>query len=94
MLSQEERTPAIKRMTDAGRAYHRHWVRTTFESQLAGLSGEPYGRRLAAILLATDLLACKLLRQDMQLDRDSSERVIAEMIQSLPPGRQERQDAR
>jgi AcrR family transcriptional regulator len=36
MLSQEERIPAIKRMTDAGRAYHRHWVQTTFEPQLHG----------------------------------------------------------
>ena len=85
MLSQEERIPAIKGMTDAGRAYHRHWVQTTFEPQLDGLSGELYERRLAAILLATDLLAWKLLRQDMQLDRESSERVIAEMIQALPP---------
>jgi len=85
MLSQEDRVPAIKRMTDAGRAYHRHWVQTTFEPQLAGLSGKPYERRLAAILLATDLLAWKLLRQDMRLDRERSEQVIAEMIQSLPP---------
>ncbi len=87
MLSQEERIPAIKRMTDAGRAYHRHWVQTTFEPQLEDLSGEPYERRLAAILLATDLLAWKLLRQDMQLDRETSEQVIAEIIQSLPPAR-------
>jgi len=83
MLSQEDRIPAIKRMTDAGRAYHRHWVQTTFEPQLAGLSRERYERRLAAILLATDLLAWKLLRQDMQLDRETSEQVIAEMIQPL-----------
>ncbi len=87
MLSQEDRVPAIKRMTDAGRAYHRHWVQTTFAPQLDVLSGEPYERRLAAILLATDLLAWKLLRQDMQLDRESSEQVIAEMIRSLPQAR-------
>jgi AcrR family transcriptional regulator len=87
MLSQEERIPAIKRMTDAGRAYHRHWVQTTFGPQLDGLAGESYERRLAAILLATDLLAWKLLRQDMQLDREGSERVVVEMIGSLPPAR-------
>ena len=83
MLSQEDRVPAIKRMTDAGRAYHRHWVQTTFEPQLADLSREPYERRLAAILLATDLLAWKLLRQDMKLDRKSAEEVVAEIIRSL-----------
>ena len=87
MLSQEDRIPAIAQMTDAGRAYHRYWVQTTFEPQLNGLSGEPYERRLATILLATDLLAWKLLRQDMQLDRENSEQIIAEMLQSLPPAR-------
>ena len=87
MLSQEERIPAIKRMTDAGRAYHRYWVQTTFEPQLDDLSGERYERRLAAILLATDLLAWKLLRQDMQLDRENAEKIVVEMIQSLPPAR-------
>jgi AcrR family transcriptional regulator len=86
MLSQEARIPAIKRMTDAGRAYHRHWVQTTFEPQLDGLSGEPHRRRLATLLLATDLLAWKLLREDMQLDRETAEQILVEMIQSSPAG--------
>lgn len=87
MLSQEDRIPAIAQMTDAGRAYHREWAAKTFTPLLRGLRGASRERRLAAIVVATDLLAWKLLRQDMQLDRENSEQVIAEMIQSLPPAR-------
>ena len=85
MLSQEDRIPAIKRMTDAGRAYHRHWVQTTFEPQLHGLSGERYEHRLTAFVIATDLLVWKLLRHDMHLDRPTAEQIVAEMIRSSPP---------
>jgi AcrR family transcriptional regulator len=87
MLSEEERIPAVRRITDAGRAYHRDWVARTFQPLLHGLRGRVRARRLAAIVVATDLLVWKLLRQDMQLDRENSEQIVAEMIQSLPPAR-------
>lgn len=88
MLSQEERIPAIRQMTDAGRAYHRAWVARVFQPLLRGLRGASRQRRLAAIVLATDLLAWKLLRLDMQLDRPQAEQIVEEMIQSCPPVRQ------
>jgi AcrR family transcriptional regulator len=81
MLSQEERVPAIRQMTDAGRMYHRAWVERTFEPLLAGLRGRARERRLAAIVAATDLLVWKLLRQDMQLERGEAERTVADMLQ-------------
>jgi AcrR family transcriptional regulator len=83
LLSQEERIPAIRQMNDAGRAYHRAWVLRTFEPHLHGLRAGPRERRLAALILATDLLAWKLLRQDMALDRRGAEGVVVEMLQSL-----------
>lgn len=85
MLSQEERVPDISRMTNIGRAYHREWAGKTFASFLRGLRGASRERRLTAIVVATDLLVWKLLRQDMQLDRDNAEQIVAEMIQSSPP---------
>lgn len=85
MLSQEDRIPAIAQMTKAGRAYHREWAAKTFASLLRGLRGASRERRLAAIVIATDLLVWKLLRQDMQLDRNQAEQIVAEMIQSSPP---------
>jgi AcrR family transcriptional regulator len=87
MLSQEERVPAIRQMTDAGRAYHREWAARTFAQLLRGLRGHTRERRLTAIVVATDLLVWKLLRRDMQLDRHDAERIVVEMVQSTPPAR-------
>jgi AcrR family transcriptional regulator len=87
MLSQEERFPAIRQMTDVGRAYHREWVARTFAPLLRGLRGRARERRLTAIVIATDLLVWKLLRQDMGLPRQAAERIVVEMVRSSPPGR-------
>jgi AcrR family transcriptional regulator len=80
MLSQEERIPAVRQMTDAGRAYHRAWATKTFEPQLRGLRGVGRERRLSAIVVATDLLVWKLLRQDMGLARAQAEQTVVEMV--------------
>jgi AcrR family transcriptional regulator len=85
MLSQEERIPAIHRMTEAGRAYHRYWAETTFTPLLRGLRGDKRKRRLTAIVVATDLLVWKLLRRDMKLPRGKAEQVMAEMVQGTMP---------
>lgn len=87
MLSQEERIPTIRQMTDAGRAYHRHWAEETFAPLLRGLRGDRRERRLTAIVIATDLLAWKLLRLDMGLPREKAEDVVAEMVQGSPARR-------
>jgi AcrR family transcriptional regulator len=83
LLSQEERIPAIRQMTDAGRAYHREWAARTFEPALRDLRAGRREQRLAAIVVATDLLAWKLLRHDMKLERRAAERVVVEMLESL-----------
>ncbi|MGA9315110.1 MAG: helix-turn-helix domain-containing protein [Solirubrobacteraceae bacterium] len=80
MLSQEDRIPAIAQMTEAGRAYHCEWAAKTFTPLLRGLRGASRERRLAAIVVATDLLVWKLLRHEMQLDRTRAEAVVVEMM--------------
>jgi AcrR family transcriptional regulator len=85
MLSEEERITAVRRITDAGRTYHREWAARTFQPLLRGLRGQARERRLAAIVIATDLLVWKLLRRDMQLDRRTAERIVTEMVESEPP---------
>jgi AcrR family transcriptional regulator len=82
MLSQEERFPAIRQMTEAGRLYHRAWAARTFEPLLDGLRGRARERRLAGIVVATDLLAWRLLRLDMSLDRREAERVMVDMLRA------------
>lgn len=85
MLSQEDRIPSIAQMTEAGRVYHHEWAAKTFAPLLRGLQGASRERRLATIIVATDLLVWKLLRHDMRLDRKEAELVVADMVQSFPP---------
>jgi AcrR family transcriptional regulator len=80
LMAQEERIPAVRKMTEAGRAWHRGWVERTFAPLLAGLSGAARERRLVALIVATDLLVWKLLRRDMGLGRPTAERIVAEMV--------------
>ncbi len=84
MLSQEEQIPAVRQMTEAGRAYHRNWAQATFVSLLRGLRGDKRERRLTAIVIATDLLVWKILRLDIKLQREKAELVMAEMVQGPP----------
>jgi AcrR family transcriptional regulator len=93
MLSQEERVPAIRQMTDAGRAYHREWAARTFAPLLNGLRGRARERRLSAIVVATDLLVWKLLRQDMRLERGSAERIVGDMVRASSPTLERRRGA-
>jgi AcrR family transcriptional regulator len=80
ILAEEDRIPAIRQMTDAGRAWHRTWVERTFAPLLAGSRGAVRERRLVALVVATDILVWKLLRREMDLDRVTAERVVIEMI--------------
>jgi AcrR family transcriptional regulator len=62
MLSQEDRHPAVKRMTDIGREGHRAWVA---EACAAWLNPDTPDQ-LDALVVATDLYVWKLIRRDMK----------------------------
>ena len=79
---QEDRIPAIRNLTDKGRAYHRDWANRVFQSLLAGLPRASRERRLTALVIATDVLVWKQLRLDMQLSRPQAEKIVLEMIES------------
>ncbi len=87
VLAQEDRIPAIRKMTDSGRAGHRDWVAHTFAPALAELSGAARERRLVSLIAATDILVWKLLRREMRLPRRTAERVVIEMIAGLKANR-------
>src|SRR3954467_9473321 len=82
MLSQEDRVPAIKEMTDLGREYHRDWTRRVFAPLLVGLTRTRRERRLTSLVVATDVLVWKLLSRDMKLSRAEAERAVASVIVS------------
>src|SRR3954447_14502685 len=85
MLVHEHRIPAVHAMADRGRAWHRDWVARTFAPLLEGLTGARRERRLAALIVATDLLVWKLLRREMDLGRRAAETIVIEMI-TAPKG--------
>jgi AcrR family transcriptional regulator len=80
LLAEEDRIPAVREMTDAGRAWHRAWVERTFAPLLDGLRGADRERRLLSMVVATDLLVWKLLRREMKLGRSSAERIVTDMV--------------
>jgi len=82
LLAAEDQIPAVRRMTDAGRAWHREWVQRTFAPLLTGLRGAARERRLVRLIVATDLLVWKLLRREIGLGRPMAERIVIEMINS------------
>src|SRR3954447_23456815 len=88
LLLEEDRIPAIRAMTNAGRAWHRSWVERTFAPLLIGSRGAARERRARGGGGARgrrrvrggggprDILVWKLLRREMGLDRAAAERVV------------------
>jgi AcrR family transcriptional regulator len=80
LLSQEDRIELVAEHVRAGRAYHWAWVEHTFSPQLADLSGKARKRRLAALVVATDVYTWKLLRLDLGLSRAETQRTLVVIV--------------
>lgn len=63
-LAQEERNPMIKILLDTGRRDHPRWLAECFEPWLAKLDPARRERRMAELLVATDIYTWQLLRRD------------------------------
>lgn len=83
LLAEEDRFPAVREMTDGGRAYHRWWLAEVFGRHLSQLTSASRERRLAQLFLATDLISWKLLRLDLGLSSRRTEAAILESVQAL-----------
>ena len=83
LLAQEDRVPAFRMATDAGRAMHRGWVERTFAPFLAQREGEARGRLLAELVAVCDVYVWKILRLDSGLSRGQTELALKEMILAL-----------
>jgi AcrR family transcriptional regulator len=83
LLAQEDRIPAVRAMTDAGRAWHRAWVERTFLPGRDGRSGRQHERRVIALIAAADLQVWKLFRRELKLPRKTAEQVVVEIIAAL-----------
>jgi len=83
LLAQEDRVPAFRKATDAGRALHREWVERTFAPFLAGRAGGARGRLLAELVAVCDVYFWKVLRKDLGLDRGQTALALRETIVAL-----------
>lgn len=80
LLAQERTVPAVRRITDAGRALHHAWVDQVFTPCLAGLPAPVQARKRAALIAATDVFVWKVLRLDLSLDARACAQVMRELV--------------
>lgn len=82
-LSQEERTPAMRRITDAGRQLHSEWVDHAFAPNLAATKGAARTRLRAQLIAVTDVFVWKILRRDRGFDARATELTLRELVAAV-----------
>ena len=75
--------PVVRPLMERGRAGHQAWVEHVFAAALAGLRGKARARRIAQLVVVTDVYAWKLLRRDKGLDRDQTITAMRELVLAL-----------
>jgi AcrR family transcriptional regulator len=82
-LAIEERAPVVQPLLARGRRGHQEWVEHVFAAALPGLRGLDRKRRVAQLVVATDVFTWKLLRRDKGLSRDQTITAIRELVEAL-----------
>jgi AcrR family transcriptional regulator len=82
-LSQEEREPTLRQLTDLGRAFHLEWCKQAFAPALEGLRGAKRERRVAQFVTGTDIYVWKLLRRDRGLSLPQTKMAMRELLEPL-----------
>ena len=70
----------IAEWVQGGREWHWGWVERIFATQLKGLRGAARKRRVAALVVLTDVYTWRLLRLDLKLSRAETERTLVDLI--------------
>jgi AcrR family transcriptional regulator len=83
LLAIEPRVPVVRPAIERGRAGHQAWCERVFAAALTGLRGQARTRRLAQLVVVTDVYAWKLLRRDKGLDRDQTIAAMRELVLAL-----------
>lgn len=82
-LAVEERVPVVAPVLARGRQGHQDWVERMFGSALHGLRGAERKRRLAQLVVVTDVYTWKLLRRDKRLGRSQTQLAVLELVRAL-----------
>ncbi|MDQ3732521.1 MAG: TetR/AcrR family transcriptional regulator [Actinomycetota bacterium] len=83
LLSQQDRIPVVAEDVQIGRRYHWSWVERTFAPLIDGLTGAARKRRIATLVVLTDVYTWKLLRRDLGLSQADTNRTLIELIDKL-----------
>ena len=78
-LAIEERVPIVRPGIARGRRGHQEWVEHVFAAALTGLRAVDRKRRVAQLVVATDVFTWKLLRRDKGLSRVQTITAIREL---------------
>ena len=84
-LAIEERVPVVRSGIARGRRGHQEWVEHVFPAALTGFRGAARERRVAQLVVATDVFTWKLLRRDKGLSRAQTVTAIRELVEALHP---------
>ncbi|MBT2185880.1 TetR/AcrR family transcriptional regulator [Sphingobium sp. H33] len=82
-LAQETRFPAVRRLTDVGRAQHRSWVRESFAPYLAGLTPEQEEWQLDGLIMSLDLYVWQVLRRDRGRTPEEVRRFMRALVDGI-----------
>lgn len=85
LLPAESRAPAVADLLDAGRVMHRTWVTRVLAPSLHGLTASARRRRVALLVVATDLLTWRLLRLEQGLSRPAYRAAVIDLLSALRP---------
>lgn len=85
MLAVEERVPAVQPWIALGRKGHQDWCERTFPAALERLTERERVRRLAQLVVVTDVYTWKLLRRDKGLSRSETVTAMRELVDALHP---------
>ena len=82
-LAVEGRVSVVEPVLALGRRGHEDWVQHVFAGALEGLKGRQRRRRIAQLVVATDVYTWKLLRRDKGLSRDQTVLAVRELVEAL-----------
>lgn len=83
LLAKESAGPAIGSATQEGRAFHHAWVERVFAPQLEVVEPSSRPRRLAQLVVITDIYAWKVLHRDLGLPNAEVEATLVDLIARL-----------
>ena len=83
MMAQEDRIPAIRTDTDAGRLWHRRWVGEMFAPFLDAARADDRADLHDALIVACDIHTWKVLRVEMGRPTGDARRIAQAMISAM-----------